>query len=447
MIFIIVPVISLLFIIIGKILLRKWFNHLTIYCLVWTVLILLYEWKLIPYVDITPLAWFYIASAFFAFFLGLLTITTARNVYLNDTSFFQKSDIELPIFADGGLSLKYSLLIFSLLTLILAIHHWLILINQFGSIPAVILNGSTIYRMSLRGEIKGALPYYLTSIGYVATFFGGVYSAFKGKITILSFLPFIGIVIRELANVGRVGMLFAILQFLFTFFLFRHLLSSDLPRRYRFSWKSALVTLSFILSFLIISSSLVRLVRAPTESFSGADRQLKQLRENIVFTPTLYFYLSSDLGVLSQYLKSNGDDTNFGENTFLQVHNILSRFGVIDKPNHLQKGYFIPMWSNTGTYIRELHADFGVLGVYLGPFLIGLFLTWLWFRFYTQKSLIAFTLLVYFFLIIGFSFLVMITRLPYWITSLIFIIIYLPFLEKISVFISSIQRKNKIGQN
>ena len=103
------------------------------------------------------------------------------------------------------------------------------------------------------------------------------------------------------------------------------------------------------------------------------------------------------------------------------------------------------MWTNTGTYIRELHADFGLSGVLFGPYIIGLLITWLWFKFYMENSsLIAFAVLVFLNIIIGFSFLVMVTRLLYWGASLFFIIFYLPYLEKISLAIS---RRKKIGQD
>ena len=435
MVFIFVPVISIISIILGKQLLGKWFNHLTIYCIIWSVLILLYEWKLIKYVEITPVAWIYVSSAFISFLLGILTITSARNFSDKKPIFSIKKKIDLTIICDNGKALKYSLFVFSVITIILAIQHWMLLLSTFGSIPAVILNGSNIYKMSLKGQIKGALPYYFTSIGYLAVFLSGIYTAYRGKFSLLTFLPFIGIILRELANVGRVGMLFAILEFVITYFLFRNFLNTDSLQRFKLSRKNAFFATLILLTLFIVSSSLVRLVRTPAESFVGASRQISELKNNVILTPTLYFYLSSDLGVLNQYFKADeGDRTGFGENSFLQAYNILSQFGIVKRPKHLQKGYFIPMWSNTGTYIREIHADFGFPGVFLFPYFLGLFLTWLWFKFYQDQDLLALVFMVYFYLVVAFSFLVMITRLPYWIVSLFLIIFYLPILGKIAVF-------------
>ena len=88
------------------------------------------------------------------------------------------------------------------------------------------------------------------------------------------------------------------------------------------------------------------------------------------------------------------------------------------------------MWTNTGTYIRELHADFGVAGIFLVPYLLGLIVTWLWFKFYKKKSLLVLAILVYLYLIIGFSFLEMVSRVSYWFYSLIVIICFIPVIEK-----------------
>jgi len=93
------------------------------------------------------------------------------------------------------------------------------------------------------------------------------------------------------------------------------------------------------------------------------------------------------------------------------------------------------MWSNNGTFLRELHADFGIAGVLLVPFLLGLMNTWLWFKFYEEKRLVVFALLVFLYVIIGFSFLLMVTRFIYWTVGLILTLLSIPVLEKIATLV------------
>ena len=411
MLVLLVAVISLLGIILGKLLFRKWVNHLTLYCFVMGGLIFLYELKLLPYHDIIPEAWFFIIGSSISFLLGILTIISARNLFpsaqLLDSL---KREITLRIFADNGKTLKYTVLFFSFIGLFVAVQRWYVLINLFGSIPGVLANAAIVYRLNVHREIKEFIP-ILPYFVYVAVFFSGIYTAYKGRFSYITFLPFIGIILKELTYFGRGEMLFSLMEFSFSFFLFRHLLSEDPSKRFRFSRANAFFAATLLVLLMVVSASLIRVSRGSYENYRGASKELKQLEENFIISPSIYLYLSSDIGVFSKYIEKGEESAKFGQNTFLIVYEFLSRLNVVEKPNVFQKGYFIPMWTNTGTYIRELHADFGVIGVFLVPFLLGLLITWLWFKFYEEKSLVVFTFLVYLYVVVGFSFLVMSSRL------------------------------------
>jgi oligosaccharide repeat unit polymerase len=400
------------------------------------VLIILYEIKLLPYVNVVPLAWFFITSAFFSFFLGTITLVSSKNLFSRDLGLTKQSTLYFKIFSDNGKTLKYTILLFSGIGIYAGIQHWMILIDMFGSLPMAFVNTNIIYKFNTLGGIKGVIP-FISSFGYAAVFFSGIYTSYKGKISFLTFLPFVGVILKGLATAGRVGMLFAFFEFFFTFFLFRHLLNNDSQQRFRFSRKNASLAFSILIIFIIISSSLVRIARvgtkAGTEKYAGMNQELRESQDNLIVTPSLYLYLSSDIGVLSQYVKFGGENTKFGENTFMLFHYLLVKFDLIKKPSDLQKGYYIPMWTNTGTYIRELHADFGLAGVFVVPYLLGMLITWLWFKFYEQNGIITFALLIFFNLIIGFSFLMMITRLDIWGVSLVILILSIPIIEKIAV--------------
>lgn len=424
--------ISTLGMILGKYLFSKWFNHLTIYCIIMGGLIFLYQLKLLPYIDIIPLAWFYIISSFLSFLLGILTIISSKNLNSEEKIFSRVKNISLPIFSDNGKVLKYSTLIFSLIGLFVAIQRWWILIHMFGSVQAVIINASIVYQLNVHREIKDFIP-ILPSFVYVAVFLSGIYTAYKGRFSILTFFPFIDIVLKELTYFGRGEILLSLLEFLFSFFLFRHLLNDDFSLRFKFQKRNAIIASSILVIFLVTSSSLVRVSRGNYENYMGVSNKLSQLKGNFILSPSVYLYLSSDVGVLSKYLASGGENTRFGENTFLIFYDFLSKLKIIKRPSDFQKGYFIPMWTNTGTYIREIHADFGATGVFVVPFIIGLLITWLWFKFYEEKNMIVFAFLVYLYLIIGFSFLVMVTRLTQWYISLFLIVLYIPIMEKLAI--------------
>jgi oligosaccharide repeat unit polymerase len=427
---------SVVGIISGKLLFKKWFNHLTLYCIIWGVMLFLYEWKLLPYTDITPLTWFYIISGFCSFLFGILTIRSARNLKTEHKFSFKDPQNALKIFIDGGKTVKYALLFFSLISLYGALQHWSVLIDKFGSVAGVFLNASTIYRLNASGGIKGQVP-FIAVLAYVAIFFSGVYTAYKGRFSFLTFLPFLGIIIKELATIGRAGILLGLVEFLVSFFLFRNLLSDDPSKKFRFSKKNAVISFTLLIVFFIASISLVRISRGSFEHYSGASRELNQFKGNIIFTPSVYLYLSSHVGVLSKYVSSEREDTKFGQNTFLTLYHVLNKFDLVERDSDYQKGYFIPMWTNTGTYLRELDADFGIIGLLVIPYLLGVFITWFWYKFYEDKNLIVFTLLVYLYLIVGLSFFIMISRTSYWSISLLVTVLSIPVLEKIAGFVNS----------
>ncbi|MBE0572454.1 MAG: oligosaccharide repeat unit polymerase [Ignavibacteriaceae bacterium] len=436
----VITVLTFLGSIYGKYLFKKWINPLTIYCIIWGVLIFLYELKLISYPDIQPLTAFLIVSVFLSFLFGILTVTSARGIFLNQSHTSPENNLFLPIFADGGKTLKYSIIFFSLICLYAGIEIWLVLLKIFGSIPAIVLNATIVYKLNTSREIKGLTP-LISIVGYVAVFFAGIYTAYNKKFTFVSIFPFIGIVIRELAVVGRAGMLLALMEFFFSFFLFRHLLTTKSPLKFRFSRTNALIVSTVVIVFFISIASLIRISRSTGENFTGASRELSQTKDDLIIAPSSYLYLSSHIGVLNQYLASEGEKTKFGQNTFLPVYQVLAKFQVWKRPPDYQKGYFIPSWTNTGTYIREFHADFGIIGTLIIPYLIGLFMTFFWFKFLENHNLYVFALLVYLFLIIGFSFLVMVTRINYWWISLTMIFISLPIIERIAVFVSNLKRE------
>jgi oligosaccharide repeat unit polymerase len=414
----------------GKKFFGCWFNHLTIYSLIMGGLIFFYELKFLPYPDLIYLAWFFIVGSSVSFFLGIITVTSARSLRGKIYSESQ-TIISLPIYADKGKALKYSVIFFSLIGLFVAIHRWYILIKMFGSIPAVFLNAPLIYSLNVKGEIKGFIP-YLPSFIYVGVFLAGIYTAYKGKFSFLSFFPLICVILKELTYFGRGEMLFSTMEFFFTLFFMRNLLKRDSLQRFEFSKTNAFAASVILLVFLIIAASVVRLSRGANEKFLGANKVLKDLQGSMVISPSVYLYVSSDVGVLSKYLELEKEETKLGENSFRIVYQFLARLTGTKEPLYFQKGYYIPMWSNTGTYLRELYADYGVAGVFLVPYLLGLVITFLWFKFYEKKNIKVLTVLVYLYIVIGFSFLVIVTRLNQWFFSQILIIAYLPILEKMA---------------
>jgi oligosaccharide repeat unit polymerase len=421
---IITAFVGIISIILGKHIFKKWYNPLSLYSLIWSFVIIIYEIRLIPFGDLRTETWFVIVIAYLSFLFGILTIYFGKSLKIFEPKIIQS---EIIIFHDNAHLIKFIIIFFSIIGIFSAIQHWTILIREFGSVLGVLLNATKYYRMRVAGEIEGVIPYIFIS-SYIAIFFSAIYTAYKKKLTILSVLPIFAVVFKETANLGRAGILFALVEFLTVFILARYILKETTSKIKIKRWKIIVASL-VVLSITIGGATLIKSIRNPIENIKGTSPALKSFEGNLFLSPSIYLYMCSHLGILNKYLEHNDEENMIGAHTFLPIYNVISMTGAVEHPPFFQKGYFIPLWTNTGTYLRELDADFGKIGILVGPFLIGLFITFFWFRFFETKSLTYLILLTYFFLIVSFSFFVMISRLSSWFISLTALLILVPILE------------------
>lgn len=421
-------------IIISKHLFKKWFNHLSLYTAIWMGMIVLYELKLMRYKDLSFETWVIIIGTYLAFFLGIITYFAARNFDDDITTDQLEVRYIPPILSDNGLIIKYLILLFGIIGIIDAFYQWNLYLSKFGSLISIFLQADNIREMRLQGKIKGIIP-YLFIISYLGIFLSGIYTAYKNKITFIAILPILAVALKELANMSRAGILFGLFEFCIVFFLFRHLLIS---KGFKLNIKRGKIIFSTILiaTILIGSAILVKTFRRPVDEFKASSKALSSYQSNILISPSIYLYTSSHIGVLNKYLEHESEKTKWGENTFLPIYNFLSKFNVVEHPNFFQKRYSIPVWTNTGTYLREIHADFGYVGLFTIPFLLGLLTTFYWFKFFEYSNLRYLIILTYLNLIISFSFFVMITRLANWFLSLIVLLIMVPIIERLALYYS-----------
>ena len=192
---------------------------------------------------------------------------------------------------------------------------------------------------------------------------------------------------------------------------------------------------------VILTASLVKNFKSPAENYKASTKELRQLEDGFLISPSIYLYASAHIGVFNAYMKEQEERTSFGQNMFLPIYRILSKFDLVQEPSYYQKAYFVPIWTNTGTYLREIHADFGFIGLFIFPYLLGLLSTFYWFRFFENYKLSDLVILTFIFLFIAFTFLVLVTRLSYWIITLIGLLSILPTIQKLVSF--SIRNKDK----
>ncbi len=425
-----VTIFFVFFLFVGKHLFKRWFNPIFLYVASWSFIIYLYDLKLLAYSSISGLTWIVISFAFFSFLFGVITVYLGRSLFFNNYEDinYKTSDIK-PWSLEKETKLKKIIIITALIGLLVSLQHWYVLINEFGSIGMVFLSGGDIYSMRVGGEHFGKIPYF-NLLSYVSVFLSAIYSAYRNKFTYLIFLPLFAVILTDAASFARAGVFFAFVLFGITFITARYFFKSKLQSKRFNNNKNIIVATIIILIVAMGSVSLIRLMRNPMGDFKSTSIELKELSNDGIISNSIYLYFSSPLPVLSAYLDKRKESAVWGENTFYPVYNNLNRFGANVNLKPYPKGYFIPMWVNSATYIRELDVDFGPLGIFIIPFLIGFLSTYFWYKLFSQGSLIYLTLFSYTSILLVFSIFYIGTRLSFWFFGFIFSIIVVLYFEK-----------------
>jgi len=434
MILFIILLIGISSILLSKYYFGKWFNHLSLYSCIWMSMLFFYEIRLIRYYELSLNTWLVIISAFVGFVLGIMTIFCARSVFNKSNIIKITPKLSTSLFYKNSLILKIAIILIFFVGILSAFQHWKVLFDEYGTLTNIIIEASKIYRDRVEGSVEGVTP-YVWLISYVGVFIAGMYSAYINKLSLLALLPIIAVLLKEIANFGRVGMLLSFFEFFTSYLLFRHYLSwqgGPIIKTSRIK-----IALSFTLLFvlLIAGASTVKFLRNPIDPMKGSSAALRTYRGGFVISPSIYLYASSHVGVLNKHLEEEAQAKLVGSKTISPIYRFLSRFEFVEKPKYHQKGYFTPQWTNTGTYLRDIHGDFSYWGVFSIPFLLGLLCTYFWFKFYEGGNLTDYIILTYLYLLIAMSFLVWVSSFPQWMIALLLLLIIMPLLEKTVKFI------------
>lgn len=415
-------------IILGKFIFGRWYNHVSIYSFIWGTTLSLFEIRLINYYPLEIETWIVIFSGWLAFILGSFTISAIYG--LGGEKLHSNLDNHVVTFYFNGRQIKVLrniVLFFSLLALFEAVYYWLNLIKTFGSITNVLIFGNLVYSMRTAGVIQGGIP-YLGALALAGTCFAGIYTALIRRFSLIAIFPILVIVISSVASMGRAAILIALILFLSGYFFTKYGSGDKLQKNKKFNLRQSL-SFVVILVIVLIGMEIVRSHRGTFESLPGATQLLNKLSGSSFITPSIYLYLTVDYGVLNQYLKRDEEKVPLGTHTFAPIWRFLSKFGFDTYVPEYQKSYFTPVGSNTATYLREVHADFGLLGIYLYPYILGLLTSFFWYRSRKGVLLVTIVVLSHLYVIIGMSFVVNATRLGYWMVSFLSSLVVAVFLN------------------
>jgi len=296
----------------------------------------------------------------------------------------------------------------NIITFVSALHDFYLISKIFGGFSTAILLGNVLYRYRINEGLPGSIP-YISSLVFTAAVLAGNYTARRGRLTFVAVLPIIIIIMIDFANMGRADILVVALLFSGAYLLTPKVENTN-QKKFVFKMRQFAAALCIVV-IIVSGAEIIRSTRQMKEQFTGATKGLQKLSAGSIITPSIYLYFTSSYGVLNQYFKNESEHTPFGGHTFLPVYRILEKIGVEIHAEVYQTWYRTPVRINTGTYLRELHGDFGVAGLILGPYLIGLFASIFWFRFREHGMITDLCIVSFFYGIIGMSFFVMATRI------------------------------------
>ena len=306
----------------------------------------------------------------------------------------------------------------------------MVLIRMFGGIKNAIISGNLIYSMSKHeGGIPGMWP-YVDSVGLSADFLGGYFAGLRKRPLILGIIPFVVELTNAVSGFGRSRLIIGVILWGTAFFLPQAKKAAAdrkiLVRR--------VVMISSIVLIFVFGMQAILTLRGARESFTGETTALSHVKGVGFITPSIYMYLSCDIPVLNKFLdyefSGKVEHTPTGGFTFAPFYRLFSKFGIVDPMPVYEKFYNVPVYTNTGSFLRELYVDWGVAGSLLITYILGGFVSTVYEIYRRKKSLVALSILAHFYVVVFFTFALIATTLTYWLISLVASVIGTLIIEK-----------------
>ncbi len=399
----------------GRRIFGSWFNHLSMYSVIWGGSLILFELRFIDYYRLEPETWIYIGLGWVSFTAGSLLLPAAG--YAPGGAVTDDPPSRSGVDRYDQKRLRNAILVLSGIALAAVVQHWMILLEKFGSIFNVIVLGNIVYSLRLSEGMPVGVPYF-DSFGLAGSFFAGLYISSRKRFSLLGLLPFLVVIAEAVGLMGRVKVLIAVILFLSGYFLHSRMAAvpgAAAPR----SFVRKFATVGIAILLFAVAGEIVRSNRGIPESIPGSNQALRTLSRSSFITPSVYLYLTVDHGVFNQYLRKDEERALWGSNTFAPVYRFLSTFGFETDVGQYQRFYSTPANANTGSYLREVHSDFGMAGILVVPFVIGCLCSVFWLKSVRGGRIVPMVVLAHLLVIVDLSFITMSTRLGYWLVSLL----------------------------
>jgi oligosaccharide repeat unit polymerase len=415
---IVIPLLlGILTVLLGRWMFGRWFNHVSVYGATWGTSLALFHIGLIRYYPLESETWMVIVAGWLAFVLGSATVVGARYSLQGNA---RKDPGTTEMSSDEHTLLLKTLWMTNVIVLLDAVHQLYILTRLVGNITNFFAVGKLVYTLRVHEGLPGAIP-YIGSLSLPACLLAGLYTSLVGRLKLVATIPLVAMIIGSITNMTRAFIIIGALLFLTGYFLNTRKISFEAGAKATGKFRRAVLVL-LVVALFVSGMEIVRGNRGMTERFVGATTTLEKLGRGAgsFLTPSVVLYVTTHHGVLNQYLKRDIENPPIGNYTFAPIWRVLSVLGFDTYVNQHPIFYRVPAMVNTGSYLRDLHADYGMAGVVAGPFLLGLLASVFWFRYERTRTLFDLMILGHIYVAVGMSLFVLATQMGNWFTGLLF---------------------------
>jgi oligosaccharide repeat unit polymerase len=351
----------------------------------WTIMLIAYESKLIYYYDLSAYTWLVIILFEIIFIFGCIL-----GVGITPVKIKNYDDYRAEYFINGKnvleKKLKRMILILSAIAAIAIVTGFISMLqyydtNIFGAIDMQ----NRIYNERLDGTNKFLKIPYLSSFLYLALILTGIYiKRFYMKLFLT--IPIILVIFSSIMTGNRYNLIIAIALIIFPI-----LFNNDKSRK--FGFKNKLKKKNKLLIFCGIGALLVLFwsITSVRSSWIITGSHMSPLMIKLcTHNPAIYkiySYLASPPGVLNAFLED--PYFQFGKTSFAFVYNIMENIGILTSNERVAMNYYVPIASNTGSYIKDLISDFSLLGGLFVTLIFGYILSSLYKVYFKRKNFVS----------------------------------------------------------
>jgi oligosaccharide repeat unit polymerase len=407
--------ISMATIMLGRVMFGQWFNHVGLYAAVWGGSLALFHIGWIYYYPLEAETYLIIAAGWVAFVLGSAVVVAGR--FAVRASSADSREDACRHYEDELRTLSRVLWTMNVITVADSVYEISNVSRIMGGFSKIFSLGNMLYTLRVQEGIPGAIP-YVGTLTMTGALLAGYYTAKVGRVRFVAIIAVLTAIAISLASMVRATLVMAIILFVTGYFIERRKRRVERPSdRFR-----SVLSLVLLLALIVGGMEVIRGNRGMTEGFAGETSALKGLSVGVgsFVTPSVVMYLTVHHAVLNQYIRKDEEDVPIGHYSLAPWMRLLSKFGFDTYVRQHARFYCVPVPANTGSYLRDLHADYGLAGIIAGPFLLGLISSLCWFRMRRTHQLVDLVILGHVYVGVGMSLFTFATQMGVWVGSLLF---------------------------